>query len=298
MRTKSTGYVNRKDVVYPGCHVLGPDVELKIFNTSALTLDFASVSSFLKDQMEVSFDCNLQYFIRQESVGELHEMFDMDFEPVMKQLAVSTLKATTTKFTLENIRLNRSYVENTLHKDLQQKLGGDCCPDCCDDACQNHPTCVSGCNSDRSSCYPGYYVDIRYFNFGGIILPSQVTSILLTTALLYVKADTEHFKQTHALEEKETKRQVAHLINEAAEIKNGADVKADYIMKIANAKAYADKSLVDMQGLRNMCSALGLTDAQQKLSVYMLKTLKKKHVSLSPGWKNASTYTNQALGGL
>jgi hypothetical protein len=89
-------------------------------------------------------------------------------------------------------------------------------------------------------------------------------------------------------------RSTQNYLFSAAEIKNTADVKAAYIVRIANADAYANKSMVDMQGLRGMCSSLGITDMEEKLSVYMLKTFgEMDNLFMAPGWTNASIYAGR-----
>ena len=44
--------------------------------------------------------CQLQYFLKEDSIGELHDRFDVDYEHIIENNALNALKVDKTRFRL------------------------------------------------------------------------------------------------------------------------------------------------------------------------------------------------------
>ncbi|XP_071104083.1 uncharacterized protein [Haliotis cracherodii] len=266
-QSRLTGSVDRNRVLYPGCYVLGPDVDLIYFSSTAHTIS-AKVSVFTKDKMVIDVDLSLQYFLRPNEVGKVHAMFGKDYHSVFESLVFNTIKNEGTKHPLAMYRKSRPKMERDFHHKVRERLGGTCCPSCCPNECSNKTVCAV-CEP-AGTCDAGYHVDVEYFQMGKISIPNEVFERLMRQTILQIESEREVFYQQHSLEVKETLRLTEQISNQAAETRANATAYGKTLGLIA----VSDKEKVIqtsyIKALKGLYSRLNVVQEDHKLSLMMM----------------------------
>ncbi|XP_046542842.1 uncharacterized protein LOC124253170 [Haliotis rubra] len=242
-KSRLTGIVDRNRVLYPGCYVLGPDVDLMYFSSTAHTIS-ATVSVFTEDKMVIDVEVSLQYFLRPEEVGKLHSMFDMDYHDVFESLVFNTIKNEGTKHSLDMYRQNRPQLERDFHHKIRQRLGGTCCPSCCPNDCSNKTVCEL-CAS-AATCDGGYHADVEYFQMGKISIPNEVF-------------------------DRDTCGRPSSRLVSAAEIRANATVNGKMIGVVAESEKEKIIQKSYIQALKDFYQKLNVVEEDHKLSLMMMR---------------------------
>ncbi|XP_067685620.1 uncharacterized protein [Haliotis asinina] len=288
-KSRLTGSVDRNRVLYPGCYVLGPDVDLIYFSSTAHTIS-ATVSVFTKDKMVIDVDISLQYFLRPDEVGKLHSMFDMDYHDVFESLVFNTIKNEGTKHSLDMYRQNRPQMERDFHHKIRERLGGTCCPSCCPNDCSNRTVCEL-CVS-ATTCDGGYHADVEYFQMGKISIPNEVFERFMRQTILQVESERELFYQQHALEVKKTMKLTQQISNQAAEIRANATANGKKIGVIAESEKEKVIQKSYIQALKAFYQKLNVVQQDHKLSLMMIRAYDDIKDNLYTSINASSLYLN------
>ncbi|KAK7113030.1 hypothetical protein V1264_012393 [Littorina saxatilis] len=268
-KNRVTGKVNRDNVYYPGCYLLTPETELLRFKGTAHIVK-QKLELYTSDQLTVELGLSLQYFIKPEELGALFTNYERKYEDVVDAVIRSTVKNEAGKYSLDNFRLNRSVVEQDFRRSIAFRLAGNCCPSCCPN-CQANVECRSCKLAGR--CYPGFHMEMRYFQMGVIDAPSEVTERLLQQTLLLVYAERENFLQEHSVETKISQKLQKEVLNRAAEIKEAANAEADKIRAVAEADFEKKVQASYAEALKKMYQRLNITQEDHKLSFMYIRAL-------------------------
>ncbi|KAL5005783.1 hypothetical protein ScPMuIL_016941 [Solemya velum] len=280
-KSRISGVVDRSTTYLPGCYILGPDTELIFFKGDAHNVDIRT-SIFTRDDLIINIDFHLQYFLKPDELGVLHSKFETDYNPVLVKIIESTVKNEAAQFSVDNYRLNRTYLEQFFFRAVHRVLGGNCCPSCCSKSCPGDLQCVN-CQP-LGSCDPAYHVDVRYFQMSQIEVPNEVFEQFLRQTLLVVENEKAILTQEHDVVVKETERLVQAIHNEAAVIRQNGTAQASLI----RARAEADYELITQpvyaKALKSMFSHLNIKQMDQQLSLMLIRTLDEKKDSLYRGY--------------
>ncbi|XP_052277889.1 uncharacterized protein LOC127876599 isoform X2 [Dreissena polymorpha] len=282
-QNKITNIVDSDSVYYGGCYVLGPTTKFIYFDASTHDV-VQEFDVFTLDTISVKITFSMHYFLRPREVGKLFRLFHMDYEDVIKKMALSVLRnLASTEITVDNFRFDRSYVETLMHAAVRDKLGGTCCPDCCTSRdCQSNDYC-STCSS-APTCHQGYHIDVRYFNLLSVKIPNAVFEKYLHATILKVQTEREDFIQEHAVTVKETEQQTKNITNRAAEQVEAGQATAYKIAMMANAQSERTRQLGLIQALNQMYTRLNVTQLDRKLSLMMVRELEANVDNLYSGY--------------
>lgn len=75
-----------------GRHFVGPDYTFKKFKADAHFEDVKNIAVFTSDKLEVQISCAFQYFLKTEDLADLHNEYDLFYQPVIRSTALSALK--------------------------------------------------------------------------------------------------------------------------------------------------------------------------------------------------------------
>ncbi|XP_060073151.1 uncharacterized protein LOC132552967 [Ylistrum balloti] len=273
LRQKSTGTVSVDEVFTTGRFYTGPDVEFKIFQADAHSLELEDITVFTADKLEVEVTVYFQYFLRKEDLTLLHAAYDLYYEDVMKSSATDAVKGATTTFNTRQMISDRKVLEETIFTAVRERLGGTCCrQDCssfayaCPAGCKPYSTCET---SDK-----GLYADVRYFQLGSVTISSSVNERFMQSLLLQEEAETEILKQEAQVIRKNTTAIVQRTENEAVEIQAQGTAEAAYIQSVSNSNYTAIIETARSEGLKAVFNRLSITDQQYKSSFDYLRTLR------------------------
>lgn len=91
-RRKSTGYVDISEVYTSGRYFVGPDYTFKVFQANAHFVKLDEISVWTDDKVEIEISCSFQYFLRKDFLSDLHEAYNVDYEPVVRGTAIDAIK--------------------------------------------------------------------------------------------------------------------------------------------------------------------------------------------------------------
>ncbi|KAL3854211.1 hypothetical protein ACJMK2_013488 [Sinanodonta woodiana] len=281
-QSKLTNYLDRDTVYYPGCYVLGPDSTFLYFPTTAQVVSL-TISVFTTDTVTVTIRFSLHYFIRPAEVGKLHLKYGVDYDTVIRKVAVAVIKnEAAVGVTVEQFRFNRTALERKFFNALRLKLEGNCCPSCCTTGCNGDSFCGL-CQSD-ASCHHGYYIDIHNFCLLDVKIPSEVFEHYLRRVILQVQAETELFNQERAVLKNETAMLTQRFHNEANEIISNSSAVGAAIRTIATAEQEIVYQSAYEKALKHLYTTLGVTSESHKVSLMMIRTLEDASDNLYMGY--------------
>ncbi|PVD38516.1 hypothetical protein C0Q70_01131 [Pomacea canaliculata] len=275
-RSYISGRVNRERTYYPGCYLLTPDTDLIRFEGTAHFLDLAlSVST--SDRLSFGLNVTLQYFIKPEELGDLYRDFEDNYRDTVKAITTSTIKNEAVKFSLDEYRLNRSFVEERFKSVIFDRLGGNCCRSCCPWHCAQDFDCRSCVLHE--SCQSGMHMEMRHFQMGAVDIPDTISEHYLRQVILQIEAETEHFVQEHLIETKHTEQMKQNILSDAdenvaaAELQENATAYSNIIRVATRAQYEKEVQLSYMQAMKDMYSRLNITQEEHKLSLMFLRAL-------------------------
>ena len=91
-RNKATGEVDTSKVYYGGRHFVGIMYEFKKFKTTKFSKQYNRINVFNKEKMQIVISCSLQFVLRPEDLKELHDAYDIRYEPIITLTAGAAIK--------------------------------------------------------------------------------------------------------------------------------------------------------------------------------------------------------------
>ncbi len=192
VQRKSTGAVDRSKVYMGGRHFIGVDFKFKAFRADAHIEKFVKESIFNKDRIEVTMTYALQYFLIPDELKNLHDTYNLGYAPILRQSVASAVKNAATNFSIDQFRLHRQNVSDSLFRKARLTLGGICCPKNC-----NKFRCFPGCKpySTCSTKDKGMFAYVKYFQMEEVDITYTQEKQYLEQIISREKQDTEAFKQ-------------------------------------------------------------------------------------------------------
>ena len=81
------------DRVYSsGRYFVGPDYTFKVFAADAHFVKLDEITVWTRDKVEIKITCAFQYFLRKDTLPDLHEAYNVDYAPVVKGAAIDAVK--------------------------------------------------------------------------------------------------------------------------------------------------------------------------------------------------------------
>lgn len=119
VQRRSTGTVYRDTVYSSGNHFLGPDYRFITFPATAQTLEFSELSVWTKSSEQdagtaMLLDVSMQYFLVKEELPKLYETVALNYESLIRNLALNTLKNNATQFSADEWVQNRRMIQDTM----------------------------------------------------------------------------------------------------------------------------------------------------------------------------------------
>ncbi|XP_061187984.1 uncharacterized protein LOC133196050 [Saccostrea echinata] len=273
-RQKSTGRVDKSEVYTAGRYFYGPDMEFKVFPLDAHYVTLENAKIFTADKLEVGITVHFQYFLRRDELVLLHDTFDMDYKDVIQNSALDAMKGSTTEYTTRELVSDRKLLEETIYKAVRERLGGICCrPNCtsfqyaCSQNCKPRTTCTVK--------EKGYFVDVKYFQLGGVTIPNVVQERFMRALTLQEDSERELLVQETKVVRKDTTAMVQQTRNTAMEIRNNGEVEARLTNAIALANYSAILEAARSEGLKYVFGELGFSQQEHKNSFNYLRTLRE-----------------------
>lgn len=285
IKSRTTGSVDT-DVVYTsGRHFVGPDKVFKTFQSTAHLITLENILIFSRDKLEIGITVDLQYFLNKEDLPDLHDEYDLFYKEIFKQTAKDTVKGTVTSYSTREFFEKRQEVEQEIFLALRRRFSGVCCEPLCND--KDFP-CVPGCKKPRSTCTKadkGLFSTVKYFVFGRVEIPSDVSGRFQLTLIRQLETEKETFVQDEAVVRKKTDQKVRLIENEAEEVRRNASAKASFITATAETDAKFLVNSAHRDGLRDLYTSLGITDEKHKASISYIRTLtESKAVRMNVGF--------------
>ncbi|XP_076445092.1 uncharacterized protein LOC143282998 [Babylonia areolata] len=268
-RSRLTGRVDRERTLYSGCYLLLPDTELITFRASAHHVH-SRMEVTSADGLSLGLQLSLQYFIKGEELGQLHEKLGEQYEEVVKAVIESEVKNSVVALTLDQYRLHRATVERLLYRHLVVRLQGDCCSrhcvnsskvDSCNNSCSPRPNCTSGLHM---TLLP------QHVQLGAIDIPAEVNERYLRFTLLQVEAEKETLFQESTLQTKLTERMTRDIRNRAHEVLEEARSASRRTRLESEASAELTRQRAHSQALKQLMTSLNITAADQRHSLLVL----------------------------
>ena len=75
-----------------GRYFVGPDYTFKVFQANAHFVKLDEISVWTDDKVEIEISCSFQYFLRKDFLPDLHEAYNVDYEPVVRGTAIDAIK--------------------------------------------------------------------------------------------------------------------------------------------------------------------------------------------------------------
>ncbi|KAL4217089.1 hypothetical protein ACF0H5_023545 [Mactra antiquata] len=284
-QSKMTNVVDRENVYYHGCYVLGPDTNLVKFDASVHNI-IEEMSVFTLDTITVTIRYSAHYFLRPPEVGKLYTKFMFDYDEVFRLIIRSSLRNLAgATLTVDNFRFNRTYVETQIHSMLRKRLGGDCCPECCKETprlCQSNKYC-SECNTNIN-CNQGYHIDVRYFHLLSVAIPNEVFEIYLHRTIMMVNEEKEFHLQSHSMTEKQTELEVKNISNEADEIREKGRSESYKLTLMSNGEHENIVQTGYFKALKQLYNSLNITDEAEKVRLMLNHALVDNAHNLYEGY--------------
>eukprot|EP00058_Branchiostoma_floridae_P002180 XP_002587668.1 hypothetical protein BRAFLDRAFT_126732 [Branchiostoma floridae] len=286
-KQKSTGVVNTKVVYGTGRYAIGPDFEFKLFPRGAHVVRLNDLAIFTSDLLEVIVNCSFQHFLRKDEVslicfklyrkdevGLLHDKFDLDYEPVLYQVAYSTIKETATLYSTENFMSSRPEIEGAFLRALRDRLQGDCCTG-------DNTTQPAFCRPPPD-CDMGYHTDVRYFQLLSVTLPTLIVERSMRALTLQIDAEKEQFIQDDRVTRKVTEAMRQSILNQAEQIRANGTARAALVLSRAYAQTNQTTEMSHVNGLQLMYNNLNISQEEEKASLHWIRAL-EKHPQLYRG---------------
>ena len=80
------------EVFTSGRYFVGPDYTFKVFQANAHFVQLDEISVWTDDKVEIEISCSFQYFLRKDFLPDLHEAYNVDYEPVVRGTAIDAIK--------------------------------------------------------------------------------------------------------------------------------------------------------------------------------------------------------------
>ncbi|XP_070569987.1 uncharacterized protein [Ptychodera flava] len=276
---KSTGEIDEMKTYMSGRHGIGPDYKFREFYGTVHMVSLENLEVTSTEKLEFVLNCTFQYFLKPDELGLLFEKYDDDFEPVIESVANAAVKNAATEFSIDEFIQERRKTEESLHRAVRLKLGGNCCPK--DPAqCEQFDDCET-C-SMAADCDKGLHVDVRYFQLGRLEFTEVLLNKYITQQLILIHGEMEVYQQEYAVALKVTEALKEAKLNEVREINENATATSERIVKTGEANAFAVLEAAHSNGLQTLYQAVGATTDEHKTSLNLLFTV-DKHPQLYMG---------------
>lgn len=290
---RSTGFVNIKEVYSSGRYFVGPDFTFKVFQANAHFVKLDKIAVWTGDKVEIKITCTFQYFLRKDFLPDLHEAYNVDYEPVVKGTAIDAIKGRAADLPIEDYIRNRENIEKELFKALAKRVDG-----CCRETCPTQEVDLPACgycitNAQCKSSEKGIFVEVRYFQLLAVDVHEDVKSRYLRQVTEAAEEERAEFDLKEKVVRKETERLKNEIYNQAREIAQNANANATVLAAKAKADALGIVEKARSDGLKNMYSVLGITTDQEKAAFNYLRSLRQnKNVKLNVGYKSLAQFQN------
>jgi len=285
-KSRSTGSVDTSVVYTSGRHFVGPDKTFKTFQSTAHLITLDNILIFSRDKLEIGITVDLQYFLNKDDLPELHDEYDLFYEEIFKQTAKDTVKGAVTSYSTREFFEKRAEIEQKIFLELRKRFSGSCCEPLCNDS---DFLCIDGCIKPRSSCTKadkGLFSTVKYFVFGQITIPRDVSDRFQLTLIRQLETEKEAFVQDEAVVRKKTQQKVRLIENEAREVRRNATAKASFVSGKAETDAQFLVNAAHRDGLKSMYTSLGISDEKQKASINYIRSLTENEaVRLTVGFQ-------------
>jgi len=157
---------------------------------------------------------------------------------------------------------------------VRERLGGKCCAEDCsawEYACPASCIPLAQCDAEREK---GLWVDVKFFQLGGIRIPDGVSDRYLKALTLQEDNLREEFMQTSAVVRKSSVALVQDIKNNAMELREVAQADSQLIRTISNANYTATVEKARSVGLRGLYQRLNIDTQTIKNSFDYLRTLR------------------------
>jgi len=265
-RSKVSGSVDTSKVYTGGRYFLGISSEFKIFRADMHNESFEKVAIFNKEKLEVLFSFSLLYKLRPSHLKKLHDVYDVEYRPVIRSITLATVKGVATKFTVDEYRLERRKVREAFAAEVAKQLGGNCCGE---DAKFRLP----GCQPLSECTDPGLFVDLQYFHLHRVGITGDQESRYMKQVVESEREDTELYRQSESMESIKTTEQRDLINNKAKEVQENATSHSDLIKATADIDSKRITSNAANQGLQIIYNKLNITTEEHKKSMDYIRTL-------------------------
>jgi len=242
---------------------------------------------FSRDKLEVQISVDLQYFLNKDDLAQLHDEYDLFYKEIFEQTAKDTVKGTVTEYSTREFFEKRPEIEQKIFLELRKRFSGKCCEPLCND---KDFLCLENCIQPRSKCTKadkGLFATVRYFVFGLVKIPSDVSNRFQLTLIRSLETEKETFIQDESVVRKKTDQKVRQIENGAMAVRRNATSKASFIAAQAEAEASFLINSAHRDGLKSLYTSLGITDEKQKASITYLRTLTEKEaVRINVGFQD------------
>lgn len=248
VQRRSTGTVSRDKVFGPGNHLIGPDYSFITFPNTAQTMEFVDLSVWTKSSdtdagTAMLLDLSFQYVLKQDSLVDLYELVATNYESLIRNVALNTIKNNATSFSADHWVQSRRMIQDELRNSVGSALKSA------------HAGCV--------------LLQLRKVQF-----PPSFVARRLDAAIQVQRNAEEAYKQTATITRSETGALVLEVENEALLVERNAEAQASLIAaRAANlAKDYEQRSR--SEGLALVTEAVGITEQAEVVSLDYLVRLK------------------------
>lgn len=288
-RNKATGEVDTSKVYYGGRHFVGIMLEFKKFKTTKFSKQYNRINVFNKEKMQIVISCSLQFILRPEDLKQLHDAYDVRYEPIITLTAGAAIKGAATRFSIDEFRLNRTYVAEGMRKAVSDALDGGCCRKECPrpDSCEKGCTPYEQCAQDKK----GMYSALAGFQLRLVDLSASQTKRFLRQVLEQELKDTELFKQEEKVTRKKTEELEAEINNLANEVSQNANAERALIEKTADIRSQQIVANATNRGLALIHEKLNITKEEHKKTLDYVRTLRNhKGSNLFIGFNSMVAY--------
>ncbi|XP_068716761.1 uncharacterized protein [Montipora capricornis] len=292
-KQRSTGFVDIDKVYTSGRYFFGPDFTFKLFQANAHFIKLDEIAVWTGDKLEIKITCAFQYFLRKDFLPDLHEAYNVDYEPVVRGTAIDAIKGRAANLPIEDYIRNRENIESELFKALAKRVDGCCRPTCPTNEEDMPPCgyCISNnlCKSDQK----GIFVEVRYFQLLAVDVHDDVKSRYLRQVIEAAEEERAQFELREKVVRKETEKHKNEIFNEAREIGQNASAQAAVINAQARADALGIVEKARSDGLKNMYAVLNITTDEDKAAFNYLRSLRQNNnIKLNVGYQALAQFQN------
>lgn len=249
VQRRSTGTVYRDAVYSSGNHFLGPDYRFITFPAVAQTIEFEKLSVWTKSSevdagTAMLLDVSFQYFLIKDELPSLYETVAMNYEGLIKNLALNTLKNNATQFSADQWVQNRRMIQDRMRRVVNDALRSA------------HTRC--SLLQLRKVEFPPSFVDRR-----------------LDAAIQGQRNAEESYKQTATITRATTSKLSLEIENEALLVERTAEAQAALIEARAQNKKKDFEQRSRSEGLALVTEALGISAEGEVVSLDYQMRLKE-----------------------